>query len=32
METVDAPMPEPHVRERTAFGTAGLPRSAWRSR
>ncbi|HEY7597430.1 MAG TPA: SPFH domain-containing protein [Actinophytocola sp.] len=25
METVDAPMPEPHVRERPAFGAAGLP-------
>ncbi len=25
METVDAPMPEPHVRERPAFGTGGLP-------
>jgi hypothetical protein len=25
MEIVEAPMPEPHVRERAAFGTRGLP-------
>jgi regulator of protease activity HflC (stomatin/prohibitin superfamily) len=25
METVNSPMPEPHVRERVAFGTGGLP-------
>ena len=25
METVGAPMPEPHVRERPAFGAGGLP-------
>ncbi|MGH3761365.1 SPFH domain-containing protein [Actinophytocola sp.] len=25
MDAVDSPMPEPHVRERPAFGTRGLP-------
>src|SRR5262245_45332071 len=25
MEIINPPMPEPHVRERTAFGAAGLP-------
>ena len=32
MDSTNPPMPEPHVRERVAFGAAGLPLLGGRDR